>query len=155
MKRQQELYERFPKMFKQKDLPMTQTAMCWGCACGDGWFDIIYQACEKVEAYLQEQEKAGVPVMTIDQWHEKIINEGRDESKTLFYPEFTQVKEKFGTLRIYFDGGDDHIRDILSEAEDLSSTTCESCGCGQGVHRTKGWHRTLCDTCESNRFKTT
>lgn len=153
MKRQQELYDRFPKMFRQTDLPMTQTAMCWGCSCDDGWFDIIYQACEKVEVYLQEQEKAGVPVMTIPQWHEKIINEGRDESKILFYPEFTQIKEKFGTLRLYFDGGDEYIHSVFSEAETLSETTCESCGSEQGVQRTKGWMRTLCDTCESNRFK--
>jgi len=148
MKRQQELYDRFPKIFGQKDLPMTHTAMCWGCSCDDGWFDIIYQACEKIEEYLKEQESKGVQVMSLSEW----TKENKEEN-LLIYPEFTQVKEKHGTLRLYYIGGDEHIGDILQEAETLSETTCESCGSEQGIHRTKGWWRTLCDTCEENRFK--
>jgi len=132
---------------------MTQTAMCWGISCGDGWFDIIYQACEEIEAYLQEQENKGIRVMSISDWHNIKTNEGVDESAILYYPEFTQIKEKFGSLRMYYVGGDDVIDKILEKAETLSETTCESCGSDQGKVQGKGWIRILCDSCEENRFK--
>jgi len=39
-----------------------------------------------------------------------------------------QVKEKFGTLRFYYSGGDDYIRGVVSMAESMSGRTCEACG---------------------------
>ena len=39
-----------------------------------------------------------------------------------------QVKEKFGTLRFYYSGGDDYIRGVVSMAESMSGHTCEACG---------------------------
>jgi hypothetical protein len=35
------LYARYPDLYRQKDLPMNRTCMCWGFACHDGWFGII------------------------------------------------------------------------------------------------------------------
>ena len=55
-----------------------------------------------------------------------------------------QVKEKFGTLRFYYDGGDDHIHGLVRMAEAMSSVTCETCGV-PGKQRSGGWIRTLCD----------
>ena len=34
---QNKLFENYPEIFKQKDLPATDTAMCWGICCGDGY----------------------------------------------------------------------------------------------------------------------
>ena len=34
---EQELIKKHPKIFRQKDLPMTHTAMCWGIECGPHW----------------------------------------------------------------------------------------------------------------------
>lgn len=56
----------------------------------------------------------------------------------------SQVKEKFGTLRFYYDGGDDYIRGLASMAEAMSARTCEICG-NPGKSRGGGWIRTLCD----------
>lgn len=59
------LYERFPKFFGQKDLPMTQTCMCWGIDTDDGWFNLIWETCEKLEVidpeleFVQIKEKLG------------------------------------------------------------------------------------------------
>jgi hypothetical protein len=39
-----------------------------------------------------------------------------------------QIKEKFGTLRFYYDGGDEFIRGLDSMAASMSSVTCEVCG---------------------------
>lgn len=61
--------------------------------------------------------------------------------------EFVQIKEKFGTLRAYCDGGDSVIYTIINAAEDLSANTCEECGTTEKVKRrsNKGWIYTSCD----------
>lgn len=56
-----------------------------------------------------------------------------------------QVKEKFGTLRFYYHGGDDYCRGLESMAASMSGVTCETCG-NVGKLRQGGWIRTLCDT---------
>lgn len=56
----------------------------------------------------------------------------------------TQVKEKFGTLRFYYNGGDEYIRGLESMAEAMSAVMCEECG-NPGKLRRGGWIRTLCD----------
>jgi len=57
----------------------------------------------------------------------------------------TQVKEKFGTLRFYYYGGDEKIDGMVRMAESMSALTCEECG-APGKSRSGGWVRTLCDT---------
>lgn len=59
----------------------------------------------------------------------------------------TQVKEKFGTLRFYYHGGDDSIDGMVSMAESMSGVTCESCG-NVGKRVGNGWIRTICEPCE-------
>jgi hypothetical protein len=56
----------------------------------------------------------------------------------------TQIKEKFGTLRFYYWGGDDYCRGVESMAESMSAVTCEVCG-SPGKLRNGGWVQTLCD----------
>ena len=59
----------------------------------------------------------------------------------------TQVKEKFGTLRFYYSGGDEYIDGMVCMAEALSKRTCEKCG-GRAQSQTKsGWIKTLCASC--------
>lgn len=56
-----------------------------------------------------------------------------------------QVKEKFGTLRIYtaqWDG--EKVEAIIEEAERDSAMTCEVCG-DHGKVRGTGWMKTLCE----------
>lgn len=65
---------------------------------------------------------------------------------------FTQIKEKFGTLRVYYSGGDEFCEGIIAMAESMSAVTCEDCGV-PGKVRDGGWIRTLCDACEEN-YKT-
>jgi hypothetical protein len=56
----------------------------------------------------------------------------------------TQVKEKYGTLRFYYAGGDDTIDGMVSMAEAMSSRVCETCG-APGEIRLGAWMRTACD----------
>ena len=61
-----------------------------------------------------------------------------------------QVKEKFGTLRFYYTGGDEYISGLVSMAEAMSGCTCEECG-NPGKRNGGGWVRTMCEPCEEKR----
>jgi hypothetical protein len=58
--------------------------------------------------------------------------------------EICQVKEKFGGLRFYINGGSKEIFDIIHKYEEKSYEICEECG-SAGKVRPGGWIRTLCD----------
>lgn len=70
-----------------------------------------------------------------------------------------QIKEKFGTLRVYLELHDETDDVLLSDIlyntvekyERLSETTCEVCG-ADGELRTAGrsWIATNCDSCHDN-----
>ncbi len=60
---EEKLYNKFPKLYRQKDLNMSETAMCWGFCCGDGWYKIINDLSKKLEPLgveaVQVKEKFG------------------------------------------------------------------------------------------------
>lgn len=55
-----------------------------------------------------------------------------------------QVKEKFGTLRFYYDGGDSVIEGMVYMAESMSGVTCEVCG-APGTTGGSGYISTKCE----------
>lgn len=55
-----------------------------------------------------------------------------------------QVKEKFGTLRFYYRGGDEYVSGIVSMAEAMTAITCEECG-KPGVRTNGGWIKVRCE----------
>ena len=121
---QQKLYDKFPKIFAQKDLSPAETLMCWGIECGDGWYDLIHDVCHYAQ-FQTDHNKA--PQMVA-----------------------VQVKEKFGTLRFYYNGGDDRTSGAVSFAELISGRTCEVCG-KPGERSNTGW---ITVRCEEHRAKT-
>lgn len=46
---QDKLFNDYPKIFKQKDLSMQGTCMCWGIECGDGWYWLIDNLCSQLQ----------------------------------------------------------------------------------------------------------
>ena len=130
---QNKLFEKYPKIFKQKDLPMNQTAMCWGIDTGDGWYNIIDTMCHQIQLHLEH-------------------NLNKDEDPEVVKVEAVQVKEKFGTLRFYYTGGNEFISGLIWMAEALSGKTCEECG-SPGTPNDSGWIRTLCQSCRDNYDK--
>ena len=118
----------YPKMFVNRYKPMTETTMCWGFDCGNGWYHIINQLCANIQHHIDWRNRKNeldpnqpiVPQVTVD-----------------------QVKEKFGTLRFYYTGGDDYIDGLVSMAESMSGVTCEECG-NPGSTLGRGWLTTLC-----------
>jgi len=58
----------------------------------------------------------------------------------------SQVKEKFGLLRVYIEEGNEDMFGLLYEAEKQSRNICEFCGeRGKTSGWGTGWKKTLCD----------
>ena len=60
------------------------------------------------------------------------------------------MKEKFGTLRFYYYGGDDVVEGMVRMAESMTYRICEGCGC-PGEERKSRWIKVLCDKCDEER----
>lgn len=85
-------------------------------------------------------------------WFE-LIKELIEDLITLGWDKQTcQVKEKFGGLRFYINGGTDEIFNRITEAERKSYEICEETGKPGKLRTDIGWHRTLCDE-EYEKFK--
>lgn len=59
---------------------------------------------------------------------------------------WTQIKEKYGGLRMYGTGGSELVDGVVHMAESMSYRTCERCG-NPGKPNDAGWIVTLCETC--------
>lgn len=126
------LCEKYPTLTGDRHGDMRYTAMCWGFSCGDGWYDILDKMCGQIVAVLKRLDaERGVP---------EGGTHGTKQPKASAYSEFrfTQVKQKFGTLRVYTNYHLDEISKIINEAEHASATTCEDCG-KPGVMRGPGY----------------
>jgi hypothetical protein len=123
------LCEKYPAMMVNRNKDMKETCMCWGFECGDGWYNILNLLMSNIQHHIDWKNKKEqvVPQVTLD-----------------------QVKEKFGTLRFYYTGGDEYIRGLVSMAESMSAVTCESCG-NPGKQTHGGWIKTTCKPCEDKR----
>jgi hypothetical protein len=54
-----------------------------------------------------------------------------------------QIKDKFGGLRFYYDGGDEIVDGMVRFAEYLCSKTCEETGAEGNLCVRRSWYRTL------------
>jgi len=173
------LCKKYPKIFRDRNGNMRDTAMCWGFECGDGWYNILNQLMGNIQHHIDWKEKqrkgaidynematqakAGnfdlfeetMKALPNDEYKEKRLAEivaGDFRTVPESIPQVTldQVKEKFGTLRFYYSGGDDVIDGMVRMAESMTGVTCESCG-NIGESRGGGWIHTYCTPCEEAR----
>ena len=132
------LCEKYPFIFADRNKSMMETAMCWGFEHGDGWYKIIDSLCGNIQHHID--------------WNNKNFEKGYTQYKQVPQVVATQVKEKFGTLRFYYDGGDDYISGLVNMAESWSAVACEECG-SPGTQNSQGWIKTLCETHRQEREK--
>lgn len=59
-------------------------------------------------------------------------------------PILVQIKEKFGTLRVYVHNSTDRVEALIDFAEGMSAVTCEVCGKPGKLDSTHGWVKTHC-----------
>jgi hypothetical protein len=95
--------EKFPKMFANP---------YGGFAVSKGWYPILEKLCDNIQAHIDWKNEQHCR-----------YNQGGVRQVTV-----AQIKEKFGGLRFYYDGGDDEIRGMVRMAESWASIACEQCG---------------------------
>jgi hypothetical protein len=136
------LYNEFQQRMESKYPEMFATPY-GGFAVGSGWWPIIEALCSQVDAYTKWRNNTRKARLE-DNPHELDIPDEVPQVVVM------QIKEKFGGLRFYYTGGDEHIRGMVTMAESWASHTCEQCG-SPGTRRSGGWLKTLCDQHDAER----
>jgi hypothetical protein len=116
--------ERFPKMFENP---------YGGFAVGPGWWPILESLCTHIQSYIDWRQEQKEKYGQGDGCRQVVVE---------------QIKEKFGGLRFYYQGGDDRVDGMVRMAEAWADHSCEECG-KPGERRSGGWVRTLCDEHEA------
>jgi hypothetical protein len=142
-----------------------------GFAVGEGWYPILEALIGQIDHYTTWRRRMraydlrlarakakgresllrfitkgkAIPSFYDEQRADDIMeNDQRDITPKVEFVLIEQIKEKFGGLRFYYQGGDDHIDGMVTMAEIWAGQTCETCG-EKGKRRDGGWVRTLCD----------
>jgi len=114
---------------------------------GDGWYGVIDTLCGMLSYRLESAKSRlkyaienpdahfNVPISAL----EKDVADALEELPTI-----SQVKEKFGTLRFYTDGGTTEMNNYIDFAEAMTAHICEECG-APGKSRSGGWIKVLCN----------
>ena len=125
----EKLCAKYPKIFADRHGDMRETLMCWGFDCGDGWYWLIDKLCSNLQWNTDKNNRDGE------------------------YPQVVavQVKEKFGGLRFYVQGGTSEQHAVISFVESLSYSVCESCGTTKNMGRTSGWIASICEDCSKEQ----
>lgn len=167
----EDLVDKYPKIFRDRHGDMRHTAMVWGFECGIGWYDIIDRTCRLIQSHIDHINKHRQFVLRHNEMREQILrndytlfdeefakcSEAYRELQRTSIPNqnslnvpneipqliASQIKEKFGTLRFYYDGGDGFCAGVIDMAETMSAITCETCG-NPGKLAGGSWLYTTC-----------
>jgi len=155
------LVRKYAPLYRNRYGDMQSTAMCWGFSVGNGWFHIInelsLQLCRDWLSAKSEYDgiagRTGKPFyadlpeneiynkIITGEMIEKAYQTMKEEEEKV--PVASQVKEKYGTLRFYIDGGTDEHYALISFAEGMSYRTCDVCGRPGKLNR-NGWLSVRC-----------
>ena len=163
----EKMAEKFPRYFKD--------TRYGGFAIGAGWYPIIEALVGQIDHHTKWKRKQRAYDLRVNRAFMsgrdaliKFLSKGKDipsdwdveradeiieqmgykVTPKVEWIRVAQIKEKFGGLRFYYDGGDDYISGMVTMAESWASRTCETCG-SKGMTRGGGWVRTLCDEHEA------
>ena len=104
------------KLVEDYDYSYTEA---WGIP--EGWHRLFYMLCKELRPHI---EKAGL----LDKFY------------------FTQVKEKYGTMRVYTSCLPNSVDHMIDLYETFSKYICQNCG-EFAKYQTQGWIAHLCDNC--------
>jgi hypothetical protein len=96
-----ELYEKFPHLYRERTAPLESSEMGWGFQCENGWYKIIYEMSKKIDKISTEGEHA--PAISLVSRHED------------------------GTLHVAVSNLTPPVADIVTSATERSRLTCEFC----------------------------
>ena len=127
------LFNKYPKIFQDKDKSCRESLVCFGFEFDSGWANITEKMLEKLQLI---QDTTGIEIIA------------------------TQMKEKFGTGRFYYYTKSDNYKgdkqnleiwlQIITTIVDYwefseTANTCEVSGKSGWLHSKGGWVKTLCD----------
>ena len=127
------LVRRYPDLFRYPgwDDPH-QSLMAFGFAHGNGWARILWRLARDLRTVAHT---TGIPIRV------------------------TQVKEKLGTLQVYYDIASTSsealtaVHAVVQRADQASTRTCEDCGRpGQLMWKDQAWYRTVCQRCAGTAY---
>ena len=141
---EQQLYNTHPELF------LRNTKFPVSIDVGDGWFNIIdqlaYCICSSVNSAKAElfSAKQREPNNTTC----IAAKQSNVDDAIAALPSVMQVKEKFGSLRFYYNCNCEtsRIDTFIEFAERMSLCTCDRCGV-QGKLQRAGWMQVKCDNC--------
>lgn len=125
------LFEKYPKLYAQKDLPKTESLMCYGFP-GDGWFELIDELSFDIQNLCDQKG---------------------------FQVEAVQVKSKWGGLRFYITSTDECdvdtsdyeiLRKLISAAESKSFNVCQRCSNEIKESDRRSLRNNFCSGCKLN-----
>jgi hypothetical protein len=93
----EQLCKKYPKIFRDRHANMQVTCMCWGFECGDGWYNILDQLCERIQGHIDSSRNDRARALKYNRKLERAIRNNkveeflRDEFKFL-KPEFIEKK---------------------------------------------------------------
>lgn len=121
-------YDNFAKQMEEK-FPLMLGNKYGGFAIGQGWWPIVESLCSNIQSYVDWKNE-----------QKQKFNRGDGCPQVVV----VQIKEKFGGLRFYYEGGDEQVSGMVRMAEAWAAHSCEECG-NVGKRTQGGWVRTLCD----------
>ena len=169
---EQHLFKKYPSLFPTNEdgelLP--QFERCWN-DCPRGWetmvdnlFGCIDDYVRNTSRYVNDPSKRHIDFLIgvfrkIDKFLDRIkLNVSKKfynrlfvylRSKAQFIKQtppsvkIAQYKEKFGSLRVYIDGGDEEVEGMIRFAEYLSTKTCQDTGEPGDLCKKGSWYSTL------------
>ena len=129
-------YDKFTERMTTK-FPLMFEGRHGGFETGPGWWPIIEALCTNIQEHINWQNSNRELLLKNNPNNYEIPKE---------VPQVViqQIKEKFGGLRFYYEGGDERIRGMVIMAESWAGSSCEECG-APGYRTSEGWIKTLCE----------
>jgi len=116
---EQQIINKYPKLF----IDDNQNISVYEFSHRNGWYELLDCLCYDIQSYI--------------------------DTHNIIQVKITQIKEKFGFLSVYYDGGDEdeYIYNLVEFARIISLSICEFCGTINNIGKTKGWILTICKDC--------
>jgi hypothetical protein len=149
------LIKKYPKILSVSNYNKEHCYGMFGFECEDGWFlhlDRMFAAIQSTIDFSETNYENLTQHYNKLPWYKKLwsiykrsrYHYLRDNQTPIPQVTAVQIKEKFGTLRFYYIGGDERITSIVDFYESYTQYICEECGSTVDVGSTSGWIRNVC-----------
>lgn len=134
----EELAKKYPDLFEKAKVEYFEIR--------EGWFTLIDILCGCICTEVTNIKNQISYKSQIRETDPEVLERLEQKLKQAIdaLPTIVQVKEKFGGLRFYVDGGNDEMHHYIKFAENASYHFCEVCG-SPGTSRKGNWIKVLCD----------